>query len=166
MPHSKATNHCSRQPRPKEVLRVEAGFDYVEDNILTLARFYFQSFAVPDSQAWMHGLDLAEAMFGDKDGPVIALRLLDALRCMRFARKSVFCFSAPTCEGCAAIETEHDRRLMAALRGIRLGQFGRTQTELIMLCEGNDVTQTVGELTRLAGLLPEFENMQDVSAYV
>ncbi|MEJ8560489.1 hypothetical protein QTO30_04090 [Yoonia sp. GPGPB17] len=114
----------------------------------------------------MHGLDLAEAMFGEKDGPVIALRLLDALRCMRFARKSVFCFSAPTCEGCAAIVTEHERRLMAALRGVRLGQLGRTQTELMMLCEGNDITQTVGAFARLAALLPEFEKMQDVSAYV
>jgi len=152
-----ATAHCNRLPLPKETLRSDAGFDDVEDNILTLARFYFQTFAVPHSQSWIGALDMAEAVFGETIGPMVAMRLLDALRGVRYARKSVYCFNSPTCEGCAAVVTEHERRFMAAFRGVRTGQMGQAQTEMMMLCEGNDITQAIGAMTRLAMLVPRPE---------
>ena len=166
MPHSDASGHCNRLPLPKEIWRTEAGCDEVEDQVLTLARWFFQTFAVPNSQSWMNGLDMADAVFGETAGPMIAMRLLDALRGVRYARKSVYCFNSPTCKGCSAVVTEHERRFMAALRGVRLGQVGRTQTELMMLCEGNDITRTVGALTRLAMLLPKASATLDVSEHV
>ena len=166
MPHTNTSAHCNRQPLPKEILRSDAGFDDVEDNLLTLARFFFQTFAIPQSQSWMNGLDMAEATFGDTIGPMVAMRMLDALRGVRYARRAVYCFNSPTCKGCAAVVTEHERRFMAAFRGIRSGQIGHAQTELMMLCEGNDITQVIGAMTRLSLLLPPLEAKRGAPAYV
>ena len=166
MPHTNAPAHCNRLPLPKEILRSEAGFDDVEDQILTLARFFFQTFAIPQSQSWMNGLDMAEAVFGETIGPMVAMRLLDALRAVRYARRAVYCFNSPTCEGCAAVVTEHERRFIAAFRGVRLGQAGHAQTELMMLCEGNDITQAIGAMTRLSLLMPKLDAQAETLAHV
>lgn len=165
MPNTNAQSHCNRQPLPKEILLKDAGFDDVEENILTLARFFFQTFAVPHSQSWMQGLDMAEAVFGETVGPMVAMRMLDALRGVRYARKSVYCFNSPTCKGCAIVVTEHERRFMAAFHSIRTGQAGHAQTEMMMLCEGNSTTQAIGALTRLAMLLPPLKARTGLSAH-
>jgi len=157
MPNTNAQAHCNRLPLPKEILRKDANLDSVEDNILTLARFFFQTFAIPQSQSWIHGLDMAEAVFGETLGPMVAMRMLDTLRGVRYARKSVYCFNSPTCEGCSAVVTEHERRFMAAFRGVRSGQIGHAQTEMMMLCEGNDITQAMGAMTRMVMLLPRVQ---------
>lgn len=161
-----ATAHCDRMPMPKEIMRTDAGFDPIEDHILTLARFFFQTFAIPESQSWLPGFDMAEAIFGEAEGPIIATRLLATLRAVRYARRSVYCFNSPTCEGCAAVVTEHERRFMAAFRGVRMGYLGQTRTELMMLCEGNDTTKALGAMTRLSIILPNVPQAHRNAAHV
>jgi hypothetical protein len=150
----------------KEILRADAGFDPVEDHILTLARFFFQTFAIPESQSWIPGFDMAEEIFGEAEGPIIGTRLLAALRGVRYARRSVYYFNSPTCECCAAVVTEHERRFMAAFRGVREGHLGQARTELMMLCEGNDITQALGAMTRLVMMLPRVSCKPEAKAYV
>ena len=55
---------------------------------------------------------------------------------------------------------------MAAFRGVRLGQAGHAQTELMMLCEGNDITQAIGAMTRLSLLLPKLDAKAEAFAHV
>jgi hypothetical protein len=166
MSHTDARGCCGRLPQPKEILRSEAKLDDVEDNVLTIARYFFQSFAMPQSHAWLAGLDAAEARFDDCQGPIIAMRLLSAMRAVRCSRRSVFSFNCPTCETCMAIITEQERRFISALQAIRTGQIGRAQTELLMLCEGNDITQVMGAMTRLSIVLPVSEIARTRAAYV
>jgi len=145
---------CCRAPVSKEILRYNVGLDHDEDMLLTLARFYFESFAVPDTHSWMRGIDEAALHFGDDKGAIVAQRLLFALQSMRFARRSVFNFNNPTCEGCSSIVTEHERRLMAAIQGVRLGWQSIVKTELMMLCEGNDTAIVEQSFVKLAAALP------------
>lgn len=166
MPQSKSQSHCGRLPDHKEILRTDAKFDYAEDHILTIARFFFQSFACPQSHAWLKASDIAQTAFGDELGPVIAARLVDVLRSVRGARRSVFHFNSPVCEGCAHIVSEHERRLMGALQAVRRGNAGREQMELMMLCEGNNITQSVGAMTRLSLMLPMVQLQAEVPADV
>ncbi|MDX8354795.1 hypothetical protein [Cognatiyoonia sp. IB215182] len=166
MPQSKSQSHCGRRPDQKEILRTDARFDYAEDHILTIARFFFQSFACPQSHAWLRASDIAQTAFGDEIGPIIAARLVDVLRSVREARRSVFHFNSPVCEGCAAIVSEHERRLMGALQAVCRGNAGRAQTELMMLCEGNNITQSLGAMTRLSLMLPLAQMQAEVPADV
>ena len=166
MSRTHARSCCGRSPEPKEMLLAEADFDDVEKSILAIARYFFQSFAAPQSQGWMAALDLAEATFGDPDGPLIATRLLTTMRAMRYARRSLFSFNCQSCETCAAILTEQERRLITALSAVRNGQIGRAQTELLMLCEGNDITQVIAAMTRLSIALPASKAARVGDAYV
>ena len=166
MSHTNARACCGRLPTPKETQLADAQLDDVEKNILAISRFFFQSFAAPQSQGWMAALDLAEATFGDLDGPIIATRLLTAMRAVRYSRVSVFAFNCQTCDTCAGILTEQERRLISALQAIRNGQIGRAQTELLMLCEGNDITQVIGAMTRLSIALPASAIARKRAAYV
>jgi hypothetical protein len=144
----------NREPQVREISRNAAGFDVAEDTLLTIARSFFQSYAIPESQSWMSGYDIAEAAFGAETGSMIATRMFSALRAVRHSRRSVFCFNSPTCQCCAQVVTEHERRLMQALQSIRCNQMGRAQAELMMLCEGNSVSQVIGTLVQLSMVLP------------
>ena len=153
---------CCRAPVSKEILRYNVGLDHDEDMLLTLARFYFESFAVPDTHSWMRGIDEAALHFGDDKGAIVAQRLLFALQSMRFARRSVFNFNSPTCEECSSIVTEHERRLMAAIQGVRLGWQSIVKTELMMLCEGNDTAIVEQSFVKLAAALPAVPTAQKI----
>ena len=166
MTDNNANMHCNRVLQPKEIMRTDARHDEVEGDLLTIARFYFQSFALPDSQAWIGGIGWAETSFGDVEGPLIGTRLLCALMAVRHARRSVYCFNSPTCPDCAAIVTEHERRFMSAVHAVRKGRMGQARTELMMLCEGNDTDPALDALTRLASVLPQLARANGESAYV
>ena len=131
--------HCGRQPDPKDCYLSSLNLTLEEQIALTIVRYFFHSFAVPQSNAWITAMAEAEARFGYHEGPVIAARLLALLQVIRRARRSVFMFNSPTCPGCAAIATEHERRLMTALSAQRRGDVGTARLEVMMLCEGNRV---------------------------
>lgn len=132
-----------------------AGLDPHEITVLALTRFYFQSFAMPQSHAWIHCLEMAQAQYGEADGLVLAGRILSALKAVRSTRRSLFCFNSPTCHGCASVLTEHERRLIVSLAALRRGQDGTARTELMMLCEGNDTADVISAFIHLAEALPQ-----------
>ncbi|EET47261.1 hypothetical protein [Thalassobium sp. R2A62] len=166
MTKSSTNLHCNRVLQSKEIMLSDADLDAVEAHILTIARFYFQSFAVPESHSWIGALQESEAAFGDIKGPLVGTRLLGALMAVRQARKSVYCFNSPTCPDCAAIVTEHERRFTTAIRAIRTGRKGHAKTELMMLCEGNDTRPSLDALTRLVSVLPKRVAASGEAAYV
>ncbi len=130
---------CGRRLDDKETRITDAGLDEHEISVLALARFYLQSFSMPQSHAWIGCLETAQAQYGEVDGMIVAGRVLRALKAMRCTRRSMFCFNSPTCAGCAKILTEHERRLIFSLAALRRGREGTAQTELMMLCEGSDI---------------------------
>ena len=153
---AKATsNHsCPRQIEPKEIARSSAGFDPDEDVLLTLTRYFMESFVMPPSQSWLRVFQCAASHFGPDKGAIVMQRLLFALQAMRSSRKSVFCFNAPNCPVCGEIVTEHERRFMAAITNVRRGQPGAMMTELMLLCEGNDFSLVAECFQNLSSALP------------
>lgn len=145
---------CHRTPSSKEILRDLAGYDQIEQALLTTARLYFQSFAVPQSQAWVDALSLVTVRFGRTQGPVIGVRLLTAMQSMRCTRRSVFQFSAPDCERCSAVVTEHERRFMKAIQSLRRSKRHEAQLELMLLCEGVACDHVVAAFAELTDILP------------
>lgn len=127
----------------------ELGFDHCEQAVLFIARYYFQSFAIPESQAWISALSEADRQFGTDDGARIATLILGYVQSVRVSRRSTFLFSTPECSGCSAIVTEHERRLISALGALRQLQPGRARMELLMLCEGNDIEKALQSGQRL-----------------
>ena len=145
---------CFRVIQGKEIQRSKAGLDDDEDVLLTLARCYFETFAMPETQSWMRCFDLAACHFGADTGAVVSQRLLFALQAMRCSRRSVFGFNAPHCKGCSKIMTEHERRLMTVIKSTRHKQFGTMRMELMMLCEGNDTALAETCFDSLCAALP------------
>ena len=146
--------NCPRQIEPSEIARSSAGFDPDEDVLLTLTRYFMESFAMPPSQSWLRAFHCAACHFGADEGAVVMQRLLFALQAMRSSRKSTFCFNAPECAVCSEIVTENERRFMAAITNARRGKPGAMTTELMLLCEGNDISLPEECFQSLSSALP------------
>ncbi|UWQ96395.1 hypothetical protein K3728_03915 [Rhodobacteraceae bacterium M385] len=156
---------CGRRPDAKETLVSDAGFDAHEITMLGLTRYYLQSFAIPQSHAWIGCFERAQFHYGEAHGMLLAGRLLNALRAMRYARRSTFHFNSPVCLGCSTILTEHERRLMRSLAALRRGHEGIVQTEMMMLCEGNDTAEAIAALSQVALTLPSPATALDGGRY-
>lgn len=144
---------CGRTADEKDRLVHDLNLTLEEQITLTVARLFFQSFSTPEGYTWLAAMAEAEARFGYVDGPLIAARLLAALQVIRRSRRSTFMFNSPTCPGCAAIATEHERRLMTALSCIRRGDKGTARVEVIMLCEGHRTEMVLSALDALGRAL-------------
>ena len=130
-----------------------AGLELVEISVLALQRAFFQSFAIPESQSWMHGADTASERFGAKDGMSIWRAVLTQVQQMRHARQSCFSFSNPQCAVCCQMLTADERQLAFTLKAIRQGQLDWARTHAMILCEGGEVAPFIQATQDLARLL-------------
>ena len=144
---------CGRVPDAKDSTLSSLGLALEEEITLTIARLYFQSFCTPEGMTWIAAMAEAEARFGPEQGPRVAARCLAALQAIRGARRSVFMFNNPWCPSCAAIATEHERRLIVAIAALRRGDESKAQVEMMMLCEGNSSDRVLAALAALARTL-------------
>ena len=131
----------------------DAGFDHIEASVLEVARLYWQNFAVPETQSWLHALERSELTFGDTHGGKIALEILAAVQAMRLCRSSCFLFNDPMCEGCSVIVSEHERQFMNVFRAARDKRWGSARTHAMILCEGNKTDQFLDRISHLTRAL-------------
>lgn len=141
---------CGRTMDARDTAITDLGFDAIEITILAIARFYWQAFAVPESQSWLRALHLADERFGTHKGQEVGLGILWAVQAMRMSRRSCFQYNNPQCPGCAVIVSEHEQHFMAAFRGVRNGSIGKARTHALILCEGNDAAVMLARMGDLA----------------
>ncbi|MEM9576934.1 MAG: hypothetical protein AAF999_07955 [Pseudomonadota bacterium] len=142
--------HCLRQLTEQESLVIHADFDPDEMGCLLVIRKFCQSFAPQTTDAWTHGFFTAESIWGEVNGPMIAHRLMHVLQAMRASRLSVFSFSTPDCPVCSQVLTEHERRLITAIRFVRQGRPEQAALQLLLLCEGNPTEVVMERLQDLS----------------
>lgn len=102
---------------------------------------------------WEDAIDRAVSEFGEAHGPAMAVGVLNVLRNMRGARKTMFTFQNPYCPACSATFTECERRLLRTIQCVRNGDPAGATVEVIMLCEGNDSEPLLKTVRRLADLM-------------
>ena len=151
---NRTLTECGRKMDEKDSHLSDLNMSPNYQSILQIMRLYMQSVSHPSSMAWMAALSGAETAFGPTSGPQIAARTLEVLQQVRMSRKSVFRFNSPTCPCCCQIVTEPERRFMLALDSTNSGAAAKM--ELIMLCEGNDVTLALNAMNCLNQLIAEF----------
>ncbi|ARE42287.1 hypothetical protein RGUI_4261 (plasmid) [Rhodovulum sp. P5] len=146
---------CERSLEPGDVPVSNAGFDTLEHAALTVARYYFQSFAFPKSEGWVKGFALAEHNFHPRAVPAkaseVAVAILAAVQEMRAARKSGFRFSNPDCAGCARVLCGPERHFMEVLTALRRGSRSHAHTAALLLCEGNPTQPFLRAMEDLVG---------------
>lgn len=141
--------YCNRRPTEKEVSLADAGFDHIEVTVLEVARYFWQTFALPETQSWLSALQRAELGFRGPHGADIGLEILATVQAMRTSRSSCFSFNDPRCKGCSAILSEHERQFMGVFRAVRDDRPGQARTHAMVLCEGNDTDALIGRMAEL-----------------
>lgn len=144
---------CRRDPSPKETTIQEAGYDSVETAVLEVARYYWQTFAIPQSQSWLGALQRSETCFPGLNGVEVGLETLASVQAMRMSRISCFNFNNPGCPDCSRIVSEHERQFMNVLQAIRMGRIGAAKTHAMILCEGNETDALIRRMIELAKAL-------------
>ncbi|MBK1637043.1 hypothetical protein [Rhodovulum adriaticum] len=148
--------HCNRTPSHGDTPLAQAGFDPVEQGVLTIARLFFQSFAFPNSHAWLSAFARAGRLLppGAVQGRSrdVAFAVLGAVQEMRTARKSGFRFSNPDCPCCASILSDHERHFLEVLRALRRGTRSQAHCAAMLVCEGNPADGLLLAMSDLAAL--------------
>lgn len=144
---------CGRNPSAKETTLHDAAYDKYESAVLEIARYFWQTFAIPESQSWLMALQRAETRFHPLNGAEIGLEILATVQAMRMSRSSSFLFNNPGCPHCALIVSEHERQFMNVLKAVRAGRMGPAKTHAMILCEGNNSDVVVLRMMTLASLL-------------
>lgn len=144
-------DHSLSQTEP---LLVHAGFDSIECRLLTISRYFLVSYAKPHTSAWEIAFDLGCLDFGERDGPLVAMALVNLLRAMRESRKTTFHFNNPRCQECAGRICDCERHLMAAIRAARNRKIADVRMESLILCEGFDTEPLISAIDSLVALLP------------
>lgn len=145
------TRACNRTPNESDVVTLR--YTAEEIGVLTLARFYFQSFSNPEDQSWLTAIGHALQHFGHKDGPNIAVAVLAAVQTMRRSRMSVFPFNCPECAICSAHVTAAERGFMSIIRAAAAHNSDAAEGHAMILCEGNDTMPLVRAAFTLVDIL-------------
>ncbi|MEM1075017.1 MAG: hypothetical protein AAGI36_11200, partial [Pseudomonadota bacterium] len=124
---------CHRALSEKDTVIADTDFDTTEHAVLGTARYFWQTFATPEAQAWLFAFQFAEQNLTSEVG----LDVLAAVQAMRMSRSSAFRFNNPMCEGCSTILSEHERQFMNVFRAVRENRRGAAKTHAMILCEGN-----------------------------
>lgn len=140
-------------PKSGEDLPLEqAGLDRGERAVLTVMRYFFQSFTHPESQGWMDAFQAAFEHFPQEKAANLAVAALSAIQAMRSARCEGFQFSNPDCPSCRKVMSRDERQLLGTLAATRRGHQSRAHSHALILCEGSD-TQPFLTATRELSLL-------------
>ena len=147
---------------PRNSIRLKAGdkvqdfgFDDAERAVLSVLRLYCQSFASPETQAWIRSLTFAENAFPPENGLQIARAVLTILQVMRVARDEGFSFSNPDCHNCAQYLTEHERQLMSAIAASRRNHRSALHANVMVLCQGQNPEDLLQAIAHLCDLLEQ-----------
>ena len=149
------SDNCGRRPGPKDCNIEDMGLTLSEVAVLRIARLYFMSFSGYSDTAWIGAGTEAQAVFGEVRGSLVAAGVLGMLNAIRRSRRSTFIYNSPICAFCCTILTEHERRMMTALRAMRTHEIGRAQVEILMLCEGNGTNVALNAMSALAEVIAE-----------
>ena len=133
-----STNQRQFQEYDLVKLNVQAELTDIEVKVLTVARYYFMTFANPSKQTWLHANDYAIRHFSPSDGPYASLAVLSAVQTMRRARNSTFLFNDADCKTCSNYLTENERSFLAAIRCKAKGNDNGAIGHAFVLCEGNN----------------------------
>lgn len=124
--------------------------DDFEMKLLEVARFFFLSFAKPESEAWIEAFWRAERHFPAPFGATIAHAILIALSEIRAGRERTFEFLNPNHPSSETELTDQERYLMLTFRAARDGNRSAATANALLLCECEDTTQVLAAVERLA----------------
>ncbi len=156
---------CSAPSHGDDLPLDQAGLDRDEQQILTVMRFFFQSFTHPESQGWMKSFRTAHDHFPQDQAARLAVACLAVIQAMRCTRNAGFRFSNPDCAHCARILSRDERQLLGALAATRRGQRSRAHTHALLLCEGNDTQPFLSAINDLSQLMAQALNARDRVAF-
>lgn len=142
----------------QQAFLAEQGFDRHEKAVLQIARLYFLAYCDPTKLHWQSAMEACVSAFGARVGPGIAYGIMTMLRHMSEARKSVFSFTNPCCEKCAARLTNCERLLVGTVHSMRRGDSMRARMNGLILCEGHETAAFLKAVDALCQRLIEVEN--------
>ncbi|MEP4769700.1 MAG: hypothetical protein ABJQ21_10735, partial [Roseibium sp.] len=99
--------------------------------------------------------------FGPTHGPKIGVAVMKSLKVLRITRKTTFRFKNPNCRCCREILSDHEAYFLGVLRAWRSNDGLARQTQIILLCEGEDAESFSDRVKVLADQLDRYSAPPD-----
>ena len=145
-------SRCHQAAQEGDVSLASLELEATEYSILSAARFFFSSFANPETPSWMTVVIASEDFFPVKDSARIVQSILIVIHEVRVSRKSTLRFSNPHCVDCQNNVTAEERHFISMVRKMNSNRPEAAVTHAMLLCEGNQTTNllvSVGHLIKL-----------------
>ena len=148
-----ATGRCHQAAQEGDVSLTSLQLEATEYAILSAARFFFSSFANPETPSWMTVVIASEDFFPVKDSPQIVQAILVVVHEVRLARKSTLRFSNPHCVDCQNNVTAEERHFISMFRKMSTNRPEAAVIHAMLLCEGNQTSSLLESVNKLIQLL-------------
>ena len=148
-----ATGRCHQAAQEGDVSLTSLQLEATEYAILSAARFFFSSFANPETPSWMTVVIASEDFFPVKDSPRIVQAILVVVHEVRLARKSTLRFSNPHCVDCQNNVTAEECHFILMFRKMSANRPEAAVIHAMLLCEGNQTSRLLDSVNKLIQLL-------------
>jgi len=143
---------CDRSPSAKEIALAESGYDAADRAVLEVTRYFFRTFAMPETQSWMMAFHRTASLFPEDTHATAGLSLMATVQAMRTSRVSTCMCNNSGCPGCSAIVSEHERQFVEVSRSVRRNQIGAARIHAMLLCEGKNTDAFIDRMVVLAAV--------------
>ena len=148
-----AADRCHQAAQEGDVSLTSLQLEATEYAILSAARFFFSSFANPETPSWMTVVIASEDFFPVKDSTRIVQAILVVVHEVRLARKSTLRFSNPHCVDCQNNVTAEERHFISMFRKMSANRPEAAVIHAMLLCEGNQTSSLLESVNKLIQLL-------------
>ena len=150
---------CHQAVQEGDVSLTSLQLEATEYSTLSAARFFFSSFANPETPSWMTVVIASEDFFPVKDSARIVQAILVVIHQVRLSRKSTLRFSNPHCVDCQNNVTAEERHFISMFRKMSANRPEAAVTHAMLLCEGNQTSSLLDSVNKLITLL-EMNNLK------
>jgi len=144
---------CHKPVQEGDVSLTSLQLEPAEYSILCASRFFFSSFANPETPSWMTVIVGSQDFFPVKESARIVQAILVVIHEVRLSRKSTLRFSNPHCLDCRNNVTFEERHFVSMIRKVYAQRPEAAITHAMLLCEGNQTTDLLRSVENLIKLI-------------
>lgn len=131
-----------------------------EQDILTVSRYFFETYEAPDTQCWMRAFMESEQRFPPPFGATIAHAVHLTITALHTARGGVLSYFPAQDPMADRAVTPAERQLIEVLRAVRAEDVEKAEWSALLLCHGGDSEEFLAAMERLCLIFGEIDKLR------
>lgn len=132
----------------------------LEQDFLTVSRFFFETYETPETQCWMCAFMEAEQKFPPPFGATIAHAIHLTITALQDARSGTFSYFEARDAMADRAVTPAEKQLIEVMRAVRSADIEKAEWTALMLCNGGESKYFLAAMERLCLILGQIDELR------